>query len=158
LPVISITQELPDSPDARVLIHELDQYLIPMYPTESRYGFSVERLIEEQVVFFILRSDKFPAGCGGVKCLETEYAEVKRMYIRPAFRGQGLSKLILKHLEEYTRAQDINILRLETGIYQYEAISLYDRMGFRQIPPFGNYHEGPYNIFYEKCLTNINGV
>ena len=101
-PSISIHRESPDTPDSRVLIAELDNILKPLSPPETQYGYSVERLIKEGVAFFVLCYDDIPAGCGGVKCFGREYAEVKRMYVRPAFRGLGLSKMILSHLEEYT--------------------------------------------------------
>ena len=155
---ISIRRESPDTLISRALIAELDTILKPLSPPETQYGYSVERLIEEQVVFFVLRYDDVPAGCGGVKCFSREYAEVKRMYVRPTFRGLGLSKLILIHLEEYAVSQGLQILRLETGTLQKEAISLYKGMGFQKIPAFGHYIESSYNLFFEKHLTLIDGV
>lgn len=155
---ITIRRESPDTLVSRALIAELDNILKPLSPPETQYGYSVERLIEEQVAFFVLRYDGVPAGCGGVKCFGNEYAEVKRMYIRPEFRGAGLSKLILSHLEAYTVAQGIKILRLETGTLQKAAIGLYQEMGFQKIPAFGKYIESPFNLFYEKRLTKFDGA
>ena len=74
------------------------------------------------------------------------------MYVRPQFRGLGLAKLMLDHLETYARERGVGLLRLETGIYQSEAIGLYERMGFRSIPPFGEYREDPLSRFYEKQI------
>ena len=74
------------------------------------------------------------------------------MYGRPQFRGLGLAKLMLNHLAEYAREQGAGLLRLETGIYQSEAIGLYDRMGFYRIPPFGIYRPGPLSVFFEKKI------
>jgi ribosomal protein S18 acetylase RimI-like enzyme len=64
----------------------------------------------------------------------------------------GLAKLMLDHLETYARERGVGLLRLETGIYQSEAIGLYERMGFRSIPPFGEYREDPLSRFYEKQI------
>ena len=75
------------------------------------------------------------------------------MYVRPLFRGRGFAKLMLNHLSAYALASGIPLLRLETGIHQHEAIGLYERMGFHQIPPFGDYKEDPLSVFYEKSLT-----
>jgi GNAT superfamily N-acetyltransferase len=147
-----ITPERPDTADAKALIAELESELAPLYPTESRHGYSVERLLAESVVFFLIRENGIPAGCGGVKLVGTEYAEVKRMYVQPRFRGFGLAKLLLNHLADYAQGRGIRLLRLETGIYQYAAINLYERMGFQRIPPFGEYREGPLNRFYEKRI------
>jgi len=149
-----ITRESPDTPDAVLLISELEAHLAPLYPSESRHGFSVEKLLAEDVPFFVLRHDGTPAACGGIKLFGTEYGEIKRMYVRPQFRGQGFGKLMLNHLADHARANGVTLLRLETGIHQREAIALYERVGFRRIPPFGEYKQDPLSLFYEK---QING-
>jgi len=148
-----ITPERPDTPDAMTLIEELEAQLDPLYPSESRHGYSVEKLIAEAVAFFLIRQDGEPAGCGGIKLFGSEYGEVKRMYVRPQFRGLGFAKMMLEHLEDYARSQGMGILRLETGIHQHAAIHLYERMGFRSIPPFGEYQEDPRSQFYEKQIV-----
>jgi putative acetyltransferase len=146
-----ITAERPDSADAVALISELEAQLEPLYPRASRHGLSVERLLAEAVAFFVLRSEGTPAACGGVKLLG-DYGELKRMYARDRFRGLGFGRLMLEHLAEYTRAQGITVLRLETGIHQHAAIGLYERMGFYRIPPFGPYTDDPLSLCYEKRL------
>ena len=148
----TITRERPDTPDAVALILELEAELDPLYPRTSRHGYSVDKLIAQGVIFFVVRSDGAPAGCGGVQLFGAEYGELKRMYVRPAFRGQGIAKQLLEHLEDYTRDQQIGLLRLETGIHQHAAIGLYERMGYRPIPPFGAYREDPNSLFFEKQI------
>lgn len=148
-----ITLERPDTPDARLLIEELEAYLAPLYPQENRFGYSVENLTQQGVAFFVMRQDDVPAGCGGVQFFGMEYGELKRMFVRPQFRGLGLGKLMLEHLENYTREHNIPLLRLETGIYQKEAISLYKRMGYWVCPPFGEYAESLLNRFFEKQIA-----
>jgi ribosomal protein S18 acetylase RimI-like enzyme len=76
------------------------------------------------------------------------------MYVRPKFRGLGLGKLMLHHLAAYAQQNGVKVLRLETGIHQKEAISLYERFGFQRIPPFGEYFEDPVSLCYEKRLTD----
>lgn len=149
--MITIAEERADSPDAMQLIAELDAAL-SIYAPESRHGYSIEKLLREGVVFFVARHDDVAVGCGGVQFFGTEYAEVKRMYVRPDQRGLGLGKRILAHIEGYTRQQGIDVLRLETGIHQDAAIGLYEQMGFQRIPPFGNYHEDPVSLCFEKRL------
>jgi putative acetyltransferase len=147
---VTILPERPDTPDALGLVQELEATLDPLYPSESRHGFSVEKLIAEEVAFFVLRYDGAPAGCGGVKLFGTEYGEVKRIFVRPQYRGKGFSKLIMEHLAGYVRERGIPILRLETGIYQPEAIGLYEGLGYRRIGPFGEYKDDPLSIYFEK--------
>jgi putative acetyltransferase len=148
----TITRERPDTPDAVALILELEAELDPLYPRTSRHGYSVDKLIAQGVIFFVVRSDGAAAGCGGVQLFGAEYGELKRMYVRPAFRGQGIAKKLLEHLEDYTRDQQIGLLRLETGIHQHAAIGLYERMGYQPIPPFGAYREDPNSLFFEKQI------
>jgi putative acetyltransferase len=147
-----IVPERPDTPDARALIEELEAHLEPLYARESRHGYAVEKLIAENVAFFLVRDDDVAAGCGGIKLVGTEYGELKRMYVRPQFRGRRFGELLIDHLTEYARRHSINTLRLETGIHQHAAIALYERVGFVRIPPFGPYTDDPVSRCYEKCL------
>ena len=149
---VKIVGARPDSREAMELLAELDAALHEYpYPPESRHAFSVEKLIRESVAFFVASYDEQLAACGGVK-LFADYGEVKRMYVRPAFRGKGLGKAILNHLAEHTRTNGINMLRLETGIYQVEAIGLYDGWGFQRRGPFGDYKDDPNTVYLEKLI------
>jgi putative acetyltransferase len=69
-----ITAERPDTPDALLLIDELQTHLDSFYPPESRHGFSVERLIREGVAFFVLRVDGAPAVAAGSSFLAASMA------------------------------------------------------------------------------------
>lgn len=150
---ITITQVAADSPEAVELIGELDKHLMGHpYPPQSRHAYSVEKLLREQVVFFVTRCDGQLAGCGGIKMFGTAYGEVKRMFVRPEFRGKGLGKVMLRHLADYERDQGAAVLRLETGIYEVEAIGLYERFGFARRAPFGEYVEDPLSIYFEKRI------
>ena len=147
-----ITLERPDTPDATTLIAELEAYLEPLYPRESRHGYSVEKLIAEGVAFFLIRDDGVSVGCGGIQLMGTEYGEIKRMFVRPECRGKGFAKLMLDHLAEYARSHEVGTLRLETGIHQHAAIALYEQTGFERIPPFGEYRDDPLSRFYERRM------
>lgn len=149
----TIAVERPDTPDAIQLITELEAHLAPQYPSESRHGYSVEKLLRTSVAFFVIRQDTLPAGCGGIQLFGREYGELKRMYVRPQFRGRGLAKLLLSQLEEHAQQHGVNVLRLETGIYQEAAVRLYESWGFRQIAPFGDYRPDPLSLFFEKQLV-----
>lgn len=151
---VVIAEERPDSPDAVALIGELDDHLGALYAVQSRHGFSVEKLLRDGVKFFIARDGGRPAGCGGVLLVGREYAEVKRMYVRPAFRGRRIGRLMLDHLVEHARQHGLTVIRLETGIHQREAIALYEARGFRKIPPFGPYRDDPVSLCYELQLSS----
>jgi GNAT superfamily N-acetyltransferase len=148
----NITREEPTAPDAAALIAELDAHLEPLYPRESRHGYSVQKLTAEAVAFFVIREDGIPAGCGGIKLFGSDYGEIKRMYVRPQFRGFGLAKLLLVHLSDYAKQNGVRTLRLETGIHQASAIGLYEQMGFARIAAFGEYVNDPLSRYYEKRI------
>lgn len=151
----TIQQERADTPEAAALVGELEAHLASRYPTESRHGFSVDRLVADGVDFFVLRSDGEPAACGGLLLVDDEagrYGEIKRMWVRPAFRGRGFARQVLVHLEAHARRAGVPVLRLETGVHQVEAIRLYERLGFVRMPPFGPYVEDPLSLCYEKEL------
>ena len=150
--MVVITQELPDTPDASELVLELESHLATLYAQESRHGFSVQQLVRDGVAFFVARVNGAAAGCGGVLVVGSEYGELKRMYVRPQFRGQGIGKRLLEQLAEFSRQRGIQILRLETGIHQTEAIRLYEGFGFCRIPPFGPYRVDPVGLCYECRL------
>jgi len=148
---IEITEERPDTPEGLQLLSELDSDLLRHpYPVESRHAFTVEQLLRQNVRFFVTRCDDQPAGCGGLKIYPAEFAEVKRMYVRPSHRRLGLGNAMLDHLAEVARQHDLQWLRLETGVYQIEAIGLYQRYGFRRRPPFAEYREDPLSAYFEK--------
>ena len=149
---IFIQPERADSADAVALIDELEAYLIPLSPPESRHGYSIDKLIAQGVSFFIARKDGAAAGCGGVQFFAEGYAELKRIYVRPAFRGLGLAKQLIARLEDHARAHGILLMRLETGVAQVEANGLYERLGYRLTGPFGAYHLDPHSRYYEKRL------
>ena len=149
---IEIVEVPPDSVDAVQLIGELDDHLLAHpYPQQSRHAFSVDKLVREGVVFFITYYEGQLAGCGGVKMFD-DYGEVKRMFVRPIHRGRGLGKAMLNRLAEYARSKGAKVLRLETGIYEVEAIGLYESWGFSRRTPFGEYVEDPLSIYLEKRL------
>src|SRR5262249_29095662 len=105
---ITILEERPDNADAIQLIAELDAQLNEHpYPQHSRHAFDVNKLLREGVAFFVTRYDGAPAGCGGLKLFGTEYGEVKRMFVRPTYRGLGLGKEMLHSLAEYARDRQV---------------------------------------------------
>lgn len=138
------------------LIAELDAVLGAEYAAHQCHGLALAQLFAPHLRFFLARWNGAAAGCGGV-ALFGDYAEVKRMYTRPAARGRGLAKALLRRIEEEARAAGKAVLRLETGTHQPEAIGLYEGLGFRRRGPFGSYaampaHHIETSLFYEKTL------
>ena len=151
---MQIRIEHPDQPELHQLIEELDAYQKPLYPPESHHGIDLEALSRANVVFAVIRSGAGTAiGCGAV-VVGGQEGELKRMYIRPGHREQGLGGRLLQFLETEARRQGCEVLRLETGIRQLAAIRLYERRGYRKCPPFGDYREDPMSVFLEKIISS----
>ncbi len=90
--------------------------------------------------------------CGAIQALDVDTAELKRMFVRPAFRGLGIAKRMLAALEDLATTRGHTVLRLETAVYLPEAIALYLASGYRPIPRFGQYQRNAYSRCYEKRL------
>jgi putative acetyltransferase len=100
--------------------------------------------------FMVATVDGVAAGCGAIQPLDDQTVEIKRMYVRPAHRGNGLARRVLAALEDLAAGAHYPVARLETGYRQVEAISLYESAGYRQIPVYGRYMNNPRSRCYEK--------
>ena len=90
-------------------------------------------------------------GCGGIRLLDPETAEVKRMYTDPSARGRGVARGILSALEDAARALGCRRAVLETGPVQEAALALYRSAGYVDVPPFGAYF--PFSIYLGRDLA-----
>lgn len=150
---LSVQSEPPDTAEALALIGALDAHLNGLYAPENRHGLSPAALQDESVTFLVARLDGVAVGCGAVKFINRDYAEVKRMYVTPRWRGRGVAQALLKHLERLSHQNGFGVLRLETGIHQPEAVRLYEGMGFSRCVAFGEYTEDGVSLCYEKRLA-----
>ena len=100
--------------------------------------------------FLVAMLDGRPIGCGGVCRYDEETAELRRMYVVPDARGNGVSRRILAALEAEARSLGYRALRLETGELQHEAIGLYTTAGFTPIARYGPYVDDARSRCFEK--------
>jgi putative acetyltransferase len=89
-------------------------------------------------------------GCGAIQPIDGQTGEIKRMYVRPAYRGRGIARQVLAALEELAWSDGLNTLRLETGDFMPEAIKLYASSGYDPIPTYGEYAGNPNSVCFEK--------
>ncbi|MET0416499.1 MAG: GNAT family N-acetyltransferase [Actinoplanes sp.] len=90
--------------------------------------------------------------CGGLQALDAATGEIKRMYVRPAYRGRGIARQLLAALEECAFRQGHSVVCLETGTYLPAAIGLYTSCGYEPIPVYGEYVGNPYSVCFAKRL------
>ena len=142
--------------EVRSLVDELETLLAAEYPPEQRHGLALDAIFQPHVRFFVARLRGSAVGCGGV-ALFSDFAEVKRMYVRDAGRGEGVADKILARIEQEARDAGLSVLRLETGERQLAAMRFYTRAGFRRCPAFGAYtlmspQSVATSVFFEKRI------
>jgi putative acetyltransferase len=149
---MNISQESPNQTDVILLIDELDAYQKPLYPAASHHGIDMHALLQPSVIFAVARNDRGEAvGCGAI-VVGPQYGELKRMFVSPRQRGGGVGKALLKFLEQAALERGCSRFTLETGIYQPEALGMYERAGYLRRGPFGDYQDDPMSVFMEKVL------
>src|SRR5688572_16759777 len=102
---------------------------------ETHISFPLFRRIE----FLVGLIDGVAIACGALQDLEPGVGEIKRMYVLPGYRGRGLSRQILKAIEDLAAGRGLHTLRLETGRFLPAALGLYTSSGYTEIPLFGQY-------------------
>ena len=154
--VIEITAVTTPDDDILEMIERLDASMKDMYPPESTHLIPPEELSAGANRFFAVKVDGKLMGCGGIRVVGRDYAEIKRIFIDPSSRGLGLAKALLSRLESESRSLGILEMKLETGISQPEAIGLFERCGYTQCPAFGDYPTNdPYSYFMRKTLGEV---
>lgn len=153
---LAITTETPLQDDVRMLVAELNAYMIPLTPREFQFQLTVEQMAEPGVTLFVARDEAGRAvGMGALKEHDADLGEVKRMYTLPEIRGQRAGAELLARIEDMARERGLKSLKLETGEAPgFEpAWRLYERGGFSQCGAFLDYPDSGYSRFYEKKLT-----
>ena len=84
--------------------------------------------------------DGRPVGCGGLKALDSETAEIRRVFLDQSARGRGIGRRLLQELESRARQLGYERLRLTTGDRQPEALGLFQAAGYLDIPAFNGNH------------------
>lgn len=145
----------PGEPEIVKLVDALDRYQRALYPPESNHLEPIAALQRDSSIFLGVYCADRAIACGAAKLMhdDGDYGEIKRVYVDPAWRGQGVSKLLMSELEQRLLARQISTARLETGIHQPEAIGLYQAIGYRLRDPFGAYSSDPLSVFMEKELN-----
>ncbi len=152
--IIEVIRADPRDAKIRKLIEALDVYMLALYPSESTHRVDTTILASRNARFFCALCDGMLVGCGGI-LIEHDYAEVKRIFVSPKARGLGVGRKLMERLEVESRRLGFKLLRLETGIYQPEALALFKAMGFIPRLSFGDYpNNDPNSIFMEKQVTS----
>ncbi len=143
-------------PDADLLVEEVQGEYVARYGGRDETPIDPTYFDEPQGAFFVGYLDDRPVATGAWRRRtdvtvdgSSVTAEVKRMYVVPRARGLGLARAMLAHLEETAQAAGAEVMVLETGARQPEAIALYESSGYLPIPGFGFYRDSPIS----RCMA-----
>ena len=152
---ISVERGDPSDPSSLALVQAMEDEIDELYHDRSGSVRSVTAEPDEMRPpdgdFLVVVHEGRPVGCGGLKRLDDDVGEIKRMYVAPDARGKGLSRMLLEALEDRARELGFTIARLDTGDRQPAAQRLYEGAGYRRIP---RYNENDVATrWYERSLS-----
>ncbi len=107
-------------------------------------------LVPPAGLLLLARVNGDPAGIGGVRHLDTPIAEIKSMYVAPAYRGAGLARRILAELEQIALQNGCRASRLDTSDYLTAAVALYRAAGYREVADYNGNPKA--NLWFERAL------
>jgi GNAT superfamily N-acetyltransferase len=147
-------------PDAARLVEEVQGEYVARYGGRDETPIDPSYFEAPRGAFFVGYLDDVPVATGAWRRRSDvevdgtrQTAEIKRMYVVPGARRLGLARAMLTHLEDTAREAGAEVMVLETGIRQPEAIQLYESMGYRPVPGFGFYRDSPINRCYARPLV-----
>jgi len=138
--------------DFQSLVSRLDEDLWSRYG-EMQMEYRKWNVIENLPTVILIYADNKPVGCGCFKHFEAGTVELKRMFVDPGYRSKGIGAMIIKELEEWAKELGHHSIVLETAIGQPEAIHLYKKSGFTDIPRYGQYADKTQSICMKKILV-----
>lgn len=141
-----------NNPDFQALVALLDRYLAAIDGDEHAFYAQLNQLDYLNTAVVAYRGDE-PVGCGAFRAYTAEAVEIKRMFVLPAHRGQGVATAILVELEAWARAAGHPTAVLETGKRQPAAVRLYEKSGYVRIDNFGKYAGVANSVCLAKALA-----
>ncbi len=138
-------------PELRQLVARLDAYLAVTDGDEHDFYDQFNHLDDLRCVVLAFQGDEAIA-CGALKHYDAHTAEIKRMYVDPTYRKQGLASLVLEELEAWARELTYGACILETGKRQTEAVAFYRKNRYMAIPKYGPYKEADNSLCFKKML------
>jgi putative acetyltransferase len=155
--VLAIAEETAEQAEVTALLAQSDAYAAARYPPRTCHLVGVETLTAAGVRLFVARDDGRAVACGALVPAADGTAELRRMVVAEAARGQGIGRALLAAIEAAARDGGVRALRLEAGTRSPAALALYRAAGFRERGPYGGYGADPLTIFMEKPLMAAAG-
>ena len=151
--MLTLLRTTSDNPEFRGLIIRLDQELWARYGAEQA-EYDRHNKIESNRTVVVAYVTGEAVGCGCFKPFDQSSIEIKRMYVSPTHRGKGIALAIIKELEQWAIEEGFYKAVLETGVKQPEAIAVYSKAGYSQVPNFGPYVAIKSSVCMAKTLSS----
>jgi len=142
-----------DDPLAQYLVEAVQQEYVQRYGGRDEAVVEPGEFLPPQGLFLVAEVDGEPAGCGAWRAMPGGGAEIKRVYVEPAFRRRGVARLVVAALEGSAAAAGHPEVVLNSGREQPEALALYADLGYRPVPGYGVYACAPGAVFLGKRLA-----
>ena len=141
-------------PEIAALLTEHLEDMRATSPPESVHALDLDGLRQPNIRFWTLWDGRNLAGCGALKWLDAEHAEIKSMRTAATYKQQGIASKVLQHLINDAKAAGVQRLSLETGSMAFfqPARNLYAKFGFELCGPFADYTLDPNSLFMTKKL------
>ena len=150
---LELRDEPYDGPSAQQLIDAVQREYVVRYGAPDTTPVDPAEFAPPGGRFVVGYLDTDAVAMGGVRRIDDDTVEIKRMYVVPEQRGRGLSRVVLAHLESLARELGATRILLETGQKQPEAMRLYETAGYERVPGFGHYKCEPDSVSYGKSIT-----
>jgi GNAT superfamily N-acetyltransferase len=144
-----------DDPVATLLVDRVQQEYVTRYGGPDGAEVDPAEFLPPQGLFLVAEVDGVPAGCGAWRVYPPGGVEIKRVYVEPAFRRQGLAQAIVAELERTAARAGHRNAVLNTGDRQPEALALYAALGYVPVPGYGIYACSPGAVFLGKDLPPV---
>lgn len=126
-------------PRAQVLVEGVQGEYVRRYGGPDQTPMDESDFDPPSGAFVVGLAGETPVACGGIRRVDDETAEIKRMYVVEQERRHGLARLVLAHLEQAALDAGYRRLVLESGNAQPEALALYRSSGYEPVTPYGFY-------------------
>jgi GNAT superfamily N-acetyltransferase len=150
---LELRDEPYDGPSAQQLIDAVQQEYVVRYGSPDTTPVDPAEFAPPGGRFVVGYLDTDAVAMGGVRRIDDDTVEIKRMYVVPEQRGRGLSRVVLAHLESLAHQLGATRILLETGQKQPEAMRLYETAGYERVDGFGHYKCEPDSVSYGKTIT-----
>lgn len=138
-------------PDFVMLTEILNQELWDRNPGRQSEYVS-HNYLDSEANTVVAYEETIPVACGAFRGLENDEVEIKRMFVKPEYRGKGFGNQVLKELENWAQTKNSKTAILETGLNHLESISLYKKSGYIQIENYGPYKNLPQSVCMKKVF------